>query len=251
MEIVYFILTLIITGLFYMIFPFIFVRMRGQTTSNKAFWLSFINWIIMHTLFLTIYNNLFPEGIGAGTSMAPALWLFFTWWYMKKPKDTTTQYNMPIRTISNKITYPNSIEDLESKFKVDFKNTYRESFTREMIRFALFIFRIDQTYLQMGQFTSVVVVNVKTNDYRYFVVEKSVGKSFVLCEWIFDNRNHDIEHLNYGAVYENKIDSSTQDIIVGNEVLIDQIHTIITMKIEPEVTSTRSESGWTFKMKKS
>jgi len=235
-------LLILITGLFYMIGPVIFVKLRGKVTSGKAFLLALLNWIIIYAIFISVYYAIFPGETDTIVNSAPALWLFIAWKYMTVKNGT--------KKITSQINTPNSIDNLEIKFNVDFKNTYRETFTRETINFALFIFRIDQNNLQNGQFTAVVVVNTQNTDYRYFVVEKSVGKSFMLCEWIFDNDNKKIKHLNYGGVYESKFDSLTEKVIVGNEVLIDQIHTIIAMKVEPEVTLTRSKSGWSFTTKK-
>ena len=235
-------LLILITGFFYMILPFIFVKRRGKTTSGKAFILAFINWFIIHIIFLAIYYAIFTDDAGTTVNSVPALWLFVAWRYM-------TVKNVTKNTISHNST-PNSIEDLEVKFGIDFKNTYRETFTRKDNKFALFIFRIDQNNMQQWQPTCVLVVNTQNTDYRYFVVEKSFGKSFMLCEWIFDKENKKIKHLNYGGVTQSMFDSSTEKVIEGNEVLIEQVHTIIAMKVEPEVTSTISKTGWSSTTKK-
>jgi hypothetical protein len=42
-----------------------------------------------------------------------------------------------------------------------------------------------------------------------------------------DEQNKKNAHLNYVVVAERKFDSSVEKVIVGNEVLIDQIHSII------------------------
>lgn len=242
MDFVYFLLLILITGFFYMIVPVVFVKIYGKVSSGKAFLISLLNWIILYVIYRIIYNLIFPGDINALNSSGPALWLYIAWKYM-------TIKNANKKTISHNST-PNSIDDLEIKFGVDFKNTYRETFTRKDIKFALFIFRIDQNNMQYGQPTSVLVVNTQTTDYRYFVVEKSLGNSFMLCEWIFDKGNKKIKHLNYGGVAQSIFDSSTEKVIVGNEVLIEQVHTIIAMKVEPEVTSTISKTGWSSTTKK-
>lgn len=243
MDLLYLVLPILITGIFYMIVPVIYVKVYGRVSSRKAFLISLLNWIMIYILYRLIYYLVLPNDISTLDSSGPALWLFITWKFMAVKN--------PIKNSTSHKSSPNSIEDLEIKFGIDFKSTYRETFTRKENRFALFIFRIDQQNLKLGQFTAVVVVNTQTTDYRYFVVEKStVGDFFMLCEWIFDDKNVKIKHLNYGGVAESKYDSSTKKVIEGNEVLIDQIQSIVVMKIEPEVTSIKSKTGWSFTTKK-
>ena len=232
-------LLILITGLFYMIGPVIFVKLRGKVTSGKAFLFALLNWIIIYVIYRVIYNLIFPGEISTLNSSGPALWLYISWKYM-------TIKNATKNTTSHK-TSPNSIDDIERKFNLNLKDIQRETLTRGTIKFALITFNLGITNRQGDKFKYLVVVYDPSNGFRYFAVESSLTGTDMLCEWIFDDQDKEIGHLNYGGVALREFDSSEQEVMEksSGEVLIDQIHTIITMKVEPEFKSTKNESGWT------
>ena len=231
-------LLILITGFFYMILPFIFVKRRGKTTSGKAFLLAFINWLIIHFIFLAIYYAIFPDDAGTTANSVPALWLFVAWRYMTVKNVT--------KNITSHNTSPNSIDNIERKFNLNLSDTLRETLTRGTIKFALFTFKLGRTNLRGDKFKYLVVVYDPANDFRYFAVESSFTGTNMLCEWIFDDQDKEIGHLNYGGVALSEFDSSAQEVIEksSEEVLIDQILAIITMKVEPEFKSMKNESSW-------
>jgi len=221
-----------------MILPFVFVKLRGKTTSGKAFLLAFLNWIIIYALFMSIYYAIFPGDTDTVVNSAPALWLFVSWRYMtfKSATKNTTSHN----------TSPNSIDDIERKFNLNLSDTQRETLTRGTIKFALFTFKLGKTNFQDDKFKYLVVVYDSSKGFRYFAVESSFTGTNMLCEWIFDSQDKEIGHLNYGGVALSEFDSSAQEVNEksSEEVLIDQILAIIDMKVEPEFKSTKNESGW-------
>ena len=86
-------LLILITGLFYMIGPVIFVKLRGKVTRGKAFLFALLNWIIIYAIFMTIYYAIFPGDADTTVNSAPALWLFVSWRYMTV-KNVTKKYNI-------------------------------------------------------------------------------------------------------------------------------------------------------------
>lgn len=249
-------LLILITGLFYMIGPVIFVKLRGRLTRGKAFLLALLNWGIIYAIFITIYYAIFPGETDTVVNSAPALWLFISWRYMTVNSPglglwsyIALRYKI-IKNGTKKTTYqnndPNSIDDIERKFNLNLKDTQRETLTRGTIKFALITFNLGITNRQGDKFKYLVVVYDPSNGFRYFAVESSFTGTDMLCEWIFDDQDKEIGHLNYGGVAFSEFDSSAQEVIEksSEEVLIDQILTIITMKVEPEFKSTKNESGW-------
>lgn len=236
MDFVYSLLLILITGLIYMALPILFVKFRGKVSRGKAFLLAFLNWFIIHFILISVYGAIFPGEADSLIYSGPVLWLYISWKYLSIKK---TANNRKANTKST-----NSISDLERKFKINFYEARKESFTRETIKFALFAFQDDQSISRIGKIITLVVVKVQGNDYRYFAVESSIGNSSMLCEWTFDKNDQNTGHLNYGGVAISKINTLTQEVIVGDEVLIDQIHTIINMNSKPEFTSSKKDSGW-------
>lgn len=258
--IIEFLLLFLITGLFYMILPVLFVKLRGKKTSGKAFLLSLLNWLLIHIIFISIYNMVYPGEIDSIVYSGPILWLYISWRYMNVNSSKLgfwayivlkyKTFKDGAKNTAPQTSTPNSIGDLQRKFNLDLADSPYESFTRETTKYVLFNFKSGKTNHQNDKFKYLVVANVTDNGYRYFAVESSFTGTEMLCEWKFDEKNKEVAHLNYGGVAESKFDLLAEKVIIGNEVLIDQIHSIIVMKVEPEVTSTRSETGWSSTTKK-
>ncbi|MDY0278776.1 MAG: hypothetical protein RBQ97_11905, partial [Acholeplasma sp.] len=167
-----FVLNLLITGVLYMTLPLVYVKFRGKTASNKAFGLAFINWVIMHAIFLVVYYQLFPDDISAATSTAPGLWLFLAWWYMREINESGN------KKVKSKMVQTNSIENLESKFNISFKNSKRQMFKREKAKYAVFIFDFNESISRFDELRAIVVADTKTKNYRYFTIESPFGISY-------------------------------------------------------------------------
>lgn len=256
MDIVYVLLLILVTGLFYMIGPIIFVKLRGKVTRGKAFLLALLNWIIIYAIFINVYYAIFPGETDTIVNSAPALWLFIAWRYMTVNSSgfglwsyIALRYKIiknGTKTTTSQITTPNLSDDLERKFNLVLSDTQKEVLTRGTTKFALFSFKLGKANLQGDKFRYLVVAYVPATDFRYFAVESSFTGTNMLCEWIFDNQDKEIGHFNYGGVALSEFDSSAQEVIEksSEEVLIDHILTIIAMKVEPEFKSTKNESGW-------
>lgn len=138
----------------------------------------------------------------------------------------------------------NIIDDLEKKFKVNLKDAEYISQVRGNFKYDLFVFKSTITNLKGDMFEKILIAYQPKNEIRYFAVEASLIGMDMLCEWVFDNHNKEISHMNYGGVATSKLDSSNQEIITGDQVLMDQIETIITTNSKPQFTSKTDGFEW-------
>jgi hypothetical protein len=242
-----FLLLLLITGLFYMLAPVIFVKLHGKVTSGKAFALSLLNWLVIHAIFLAIYYAIFPNDTGAASSSAPAFWLFVAWRYMTV-KTNNKNINHQNSSSNNKsYLVGNSLDNLERKFGFNFENSQRETFIRGTNEYALFTLKSREINAEGDKFKHLVVAYVLSTGFRYFIVESSLTGASMLCEWLFDNQDKKIGQVNYGSVALKVKNPSFQERIEKSveETLIDQIHTIIKMDVKTDFTSAKNEAGLT------
>jgi hypothetical protein len=239
-------LLILLTGVFYMIAPVIYVKRRGKVTRGKALLLSLVNWLTIQFLFLIIYVLIFPGEIDSYVYSGPALWLFVAWKYMTVENGTKKAKSH--RTIPTDRVYlvGHSLDDLERKFRLNLDDIPRETLTRGTTQYALFNFTLGKTPPKSDKFQYLVVAYEPTNGFRYFALESSFTGASMLCEWLFDHDDNETGHLNYGSLaldeYFARLHKATKNSV--ETVLIDHIHAMITMNIEPEFTSVKNESGW-------
>lgn len=240
-------LLFLITGIFYMIGPVIMVRTHGKVNSRKAFSFAFLNWLVIHIIFLIIYNLIYPDDINATTSVGPAIWLYIAWKYMTINESAKSKsikrysqsnvgelaaksqngLNKNRKPISKSYT-KNSISDLETKFKLNFQDFSQETHERGKLKFAMFLFKCKVKNMNVGKIITIGVVRLETNHYRYFTVEAISENSFILCERHFDDYNKQTLHINYGIADFLVLNSSRNSYKINSELLINKINNIIT-----------------------
>lgn len=221
-------LPILITGLFYMIGPVIFVKLRGKVTSGKAFLLSLLNWFIIYIIYLVIYNMIFSGEISTAESIGPSIWVIIAWKYL-------TINNTTSKTGTQKKPQ-NSIDDLESKFGLSLKDSKRQTFARGKIKYVVFIFGSDDNNQQIYDISTLIVVDSSSNQYRYFSIEEPYGTTYILYERIFDKKGKEIKLISYGEVELSNIDSLSLENNTEITPLIDHINTIIIKKTKPEAS---------------
>ena len=129
---------------------------------------------------------------------------------------------------------------LSKKFNFDFSNLEPNIFKKDKNQYVLF--PINQFNKSMN-IKQLIVVDTALGC-RFFTSELSPLGVIMLCEWIFDENDNNTKHLNYGPAGMSIIDAKTNKMVTGDEAIIEQVHTIVSMKVEPEYISTKNGDGW-------
>ena len=158
-----------------------------------------------------------------------------------KPNDKTEKTSEPISTSGfSKLSKFEQQKYLSKKFNFDFSGVEPIIFIKGANQYVLF--PINQ-FNKLMNIKQLIVVDTKLGC-RFFVTESSSIGTTMLCEWIFDENNSNTQHFNYGPVGVSIIDTKTNNIKTGDEVIIEQVHSIVLMKVEPEYISTKKGDGW-------
>jgi len=155
--------------------------------------------------------------------------------------DKSVKKSVPVLTSSfSKLSDFEQQKYLSKKFKFDFSDVKPNIFRKDENQYVLF--PINQ-FNKLMNIKQLIVVDTNLGC-RFFASESSALGSFMLCEWIFDENDNNTQHLNYGPAGTSIIDNKSNNIITGDEVIIEQIHTIVSMKVEPEYISTKNGGSW-------